>query len=183
MNSGFDLFTARNEDSQIDIASLEAQNNFTLPPLYKLFIEIFMTGEKYVRREQYFEPGYKDLFDCKSYNFYFEGENIGFSHFIEIEKSFQIYSSGSLSDRDYQNRYFPIGSADGSGLCLGTLSQDADKIFWDRSDGNPPKLVAQNIFKFVSEIKIAPVQKDSLYGNIELSQLYKNWGDKFWRVR
>lgn len=173
----------RNTQESININELQIKYNFSLPPIYRIFSETFCLGESNVLRETYLLESENDYFDCKSYNYFFDEENIGFSHFIEIEKAFEVFKSGGLSDLIYEMNYFPIASSDGNGLYVGTMGLEIDKIFWDRADGNMPKIVASNVFEFLKDIIIENVKEEYLYGNVKHSQLYKNYGEDFWRVK
>lgn len=173
----------RNIHESVNLHELQSKYSFELPPIYKVFVETFCLGEDNIIREKYLLKNSNDYFDCKSYNFFFNEENIGFSHFIEIEKAFEVYSSGGLSDLVYEKKYFPIASSDGNGLYLGTTSIEADKVLWDGADGNIPKIIANNVFEFLRGIKIENIKEEYLYGNIKQSQLYKNYSEDFWRVR
>jgi hypothetical protein len=182
MNSSFNLLVSRGLDDGIkETELLEDQYNFKLPPLYKLFAESFYLGEKHIYRETFYSSDYNEYFPCTTYNYYHNGQNIGFSHFIEIPKAFEVYGSGGLGDFMYENKFFPIASSDGNGLYLGTKTPDVDKIFWDRANAREPELIANNIFEFVRGIQIKPVL--SLYDDIPFSQLFKKWGEDFWRVK
>ncbi|WP_276504382.1 SMI1/KNR4 family protein [Terrimonas pollutisoli] len=182
MKSSFNLLVSRNIDDGVgEIELLEKQFNFKLPPLYKLFAQSFYLGEKYIKREVFLSPTYHEYFPCTTYNFYHNGEDIGFSHFIEIQKAFSVYASGGLSDFLSDNMFFPIASSDGNGLYLGTQTSSIDKIFWDRADAMEPRMIANNIFEFVRGIQIKPAS--TLYGDVLFSQLYKIWDEDFWRVK
>jgi hypothetical protein len=173
----------RDSHENVNIHELQIKYSIMLPPIYKVFAETFCLGEANVIRETYFSKKLNDYFDCKSYNFLFNNENIGFSHFIEIENAFEVYASGGLSDLMYEQKYFPIASSDGNGLYVGTMGSDTDKILWDGADGNLPKIISNNIFEFIRCIDIEDVKEEFLYGNVKHSQLYKNYGEDFWRVR
>jgi hypothetical protein len=71
----------------------------------------------------------------------------------------------------------------GGGLFLATRQSEVDNIvlsIWDR-DPVYEKL-ADNIFEFVRGLVLQPVKESELV-EIKYSQLYKNWGEDFWRVR
>lgn len=171
------------EKSALKIEFLETKNSIYLPPIYKIFIETFCLGEKEIFIEKYKLKNSNILFPLMSYNYFFNDENIGFSHFIEIEKAFDVFLSGGLNDLIYEKKYFPIASSDGNGLYVGTTGLEVDKILWDGADGNLPKIIANNVFEFIRDIKIENVKEEFLYGNTKYSKLYKNFGEDFWRVR
>jgi hypothetical protein len=177
------ILKLRNTNDSCKAEDLESKFDFKLPPIYKLFAETFYLGVDAMIREVYYEKKSNDYFDCKSYVYFFNGENVGFSHFVELDKAFNVYSSGNLSDSIYQRKIFPFGSSDGNGLYVGTQGIDCDKIFWDRADGDSLVAVANNSFEFLRGIIVNDVEEEFLYGGIKLSQLYKNYEENFWRVK
>lgn len=178
MRVGFELLKARPLTDSVDIDSLEHKHGVILPPKYRLFIETFYLGEKGITREQFYDKKSGEYFDCSAY-IYSPNEDVGFTHFNEIGKSFEIWGSGGLSDTDYEKKYFPIGSGNFGGLAVGT-EDDKDKIIFDTGEGNI--ILANDIFEFVRGIEIVPVEEEFLYGT-KHSDLYKRWGENFWRVK
>lgn len=80
-------------------------------------------------------------------------------------------------------KIIPIAyDSNGALLMLGVGEDNADKIYyyvrhWDER----LKLIANNIFEFFKDYHIE-IDEAYLRG-VTLDKLYKNWGDKFWRVR
>jgi hypothetical protein len=177
------IFKFREIQDSVDVTSLENKYGFQLPPIYKLFAETYLLGEENIFRDTFLLEIYNDYFYCKSYQFLFNEIDIGFSHFVEIEKAFKVYSSGGLSDLDYEKQWFPIASSGGDGLSVGTQGEERDKIFFSNADGIYPQIIANNVFEFIRGIKIEKIEEDKLYGNVKYNQLYKNFNEDFWRVQ
>ena len=182
MRTLFELLRARPLNDYVDIESLEKQEDVVLPPIYKLFVQSFYLGEKKIFREQYYNNLYKDYFDCSSY-IYTPNEDIGFICFNSIEDSFNIWRSGGLGDMDYELGLFPVGGGD-LGISIGLKDELKDKIITSGLVGSKKyeTVLCDNIFEFVRGIEVLDINDDFLYG-IKYSQLFKNWGDDFWRVR
>jgi len=177
---GFEILKSRPVDDSIDIDALEKKYSFHLPPLYKLFSSCFYLGEEYIFVEKYWSKKHNDFFSLQSYNFYFGDENIGFSYFVPPEHAFEVYNSGSLSDFDYEQSYFPIAGSSGNGLYVGTRGELIDKIIWD--SGNGRLVIAENVFEFVRSIHVTFIEKKYLYDEIDQSELYKKHSETFWRL-
>lgn len=182
MKTGLALLKGRQLRDNINVSDLEKKYNFNLSPLYKIFVETFYLGEEHIYREKFYSEKFNDYFDCSTYIF-MPNKDVGFIHFVDIEKAFEIYSFGGLSDLDYQKNFFPVGVSDGNGLYLGTVGNDIDKIFFDDTDGTPPKVIANNIFEFLRGIEVRELDEKFLVGNAKYSQLYKRWRENFWRFR
>jgi hypothetical protein len=183
MNTGFDILQARSLSEQIEIDTFEVKFQLKLPPIFKLFATTFLLGEKNLIRQQYYESKSENYYDCKTYSFVFQSENIGFSHFNEIDFAFEVFGSNGLSDLVYKNSYFPFAVSDGNGLYLGTKGKEIDEIFWDRADGSSPIKISNNVFEFIRGIQIGNVNEEYLYGGIKHSDLYKNLDDTIWNIR
>ena len=181
MRTLFDLLKARPLNDSVNIESLEKKYGVMLPPTYKLFVQSFYLGEKQIHRELFYSTKYKDYFDCSAY-IYTPNEDIGFSHFNEIEKCFEIWDSGGLSDMDYEKKFFPIGGGN-YGTYVGLENEYKDKILM-RSFSICETILSDNIFEFVRGVEVLEL-KESYMTNMggTYSQLYKNWGENFWRMK
>ncbi len=182
METGYSLLKGKLIDEKTDIKLIESSLGFSLPPLYKLFIETFYVGEKNLFTEKVFISSLGYFRDLSYYYFLHNGETIGFSYFINIEKAIEVYSSNYLTDYHYERNYFPFAVSDGGGLCVGTKDEEIDKIVWDDPYGGY-QVIANNVFEFIRGIKVDFLEEENLYGGIKYSQLYKNYGEYFYRVR
>lgn len=181
MRSGFELFKARPLSDPIDLESLERQYELILPPKFKMFAQTFYLGENQILREQFFDKANNDYFDCSAY-VYAPNPDVGFSHFNDLKKSFETWNSRGLSDLAYKKNFFPIGSGNYDGIFVGLDSDNQDKILLLGYGLNSFEIVSKDIFDFVRGIEIRNLTEDFLMGT-KYSQLYKNWGENFWRVR
>lgn len=53
MKRGFELFKTKNQNEKINLLEYDNKFGFQLPPLFKIFIETFETGEESLKREYY----------------------------------------------------------------------------------------------------------------------------------
>ena len=88
-------------------------------------------------------------------------------------------------------KYIPFGVSGvyngGGGFMVGTLGDECDKIIIDTDTFEQKgrfKIIANDIFEFVRAFKPVKVDLvDYVSKDIKHKQLYKNWGEDFWRVR
>jgi hypothetical protein len=180
MISPFSLLVSRtNEDFNIELEK-DHNDGPNLAPIYKIFCSCFILGEAGVIRQQYFDEKFNDYFDIYSYNFYHNEENVGFSHFVPLEKATEIYNGNMLADMHYDMKLLPFASGDGNGIFVCLDFENLDKIFWDRGDGEPVA-IANNAFEFVKNIQVKTVAEEFLYNGVKHAQLYKKFGENFWR--
>jgi hypothetical protein len=177
------IFKFREIQDSVDVTSLENKYGFQLPPIYKLFAETYLLGEEHIYIEHYKLNDSNIMFPLTTCYYLFKDTNIGFSHFVAIEKAFFYYDSGSLGDLEYERRHFPIASIDIGGLYVGTQGDERDKIFWNNEDGIYPQIIANNVFEFLRGIINEKVEEEYLYGNVKYNQLYKSFNEDFWRVQ
>lgn len=183
MKTGFSILKGRLATELLDVEYFEDKYNFELPPIYRTFVQNFYLGEKGIHREQYFMQDINLFLPFSTYNFYYNDENIGFINFVEIDIVFDFYTSGGLNSFDYDEKYLSIASCDLGGLFVGTQNDSTDKIiFWQSSTGKYIT-IANNIFDFVKGIIVETVDEMQLHYGVKYSQLYKNHGEDFYRVR
>lgn len=75
------------------------------------------------------------------------------------------------------------GIGRGGAIFVGYGKQNLDEIIlhlWEEDPGY--EKLANNIFDFVNDIVSEPLSEED-YPEINYSDLYKNWGEDFWRVR
>lgn len=179
--TGFSMLDARNIENSIDIDALERQYGLKLPPIYRLFIQTYYLGEKKIHRETYWNDESNDFSYLSTYSFA-PNPNVGFSHFNDVEKSFEIWSSGWLDDTIYKKKYFPIASGNFGGIYLGLDTQETDKIIFDGESKDRFTILSDNIFDFMRSVSVQLLDEKYLSSRICYEQLYKKWGEEFWRV-
>jgi hypothetical protein len=189
MRQGFELIKTREISNIKQIIEIENQLGFDLPPIYKFFIEYFETGkgsfsndfflnpkrsEKYILNAPLYEP----LKDNKKWF-------LSVSYFDDIDKVANDWKSYLCHEKEWTEfkflRIAEIGQ--GGGLFVSTRKEDLDVVYqvvWDWEE--PYFKVAGNIFELVKGF-IMPNINGVIADNYNTSQLYKNYGEDFWRVR
>lgn len=119
-------------------------------------------------------------FGATSHNF-----KLNLEEFIEpskiMESKNRIYVDQEDMDPIEQN-FLPIGICSMNQiLLLGVGESNLDEIYLDTFFKEPRfQFIANDIFEFLRGIELEPKN----YGDFkDFSQLYKNWGEDFWRVR
>ncbi len=176
MKKGIELLFSRNLNDKIDIETLEKQYNIFLPPLYKLFIKSFLIGENKIFHEYLHKetPHKTEL----TYFIYEPNPDIMFTGFNPIEQTFVFKD---IDDIWVEKKYLPIGHCGfNGGILLGTTDKDKDRIILETVDLQPRfSILSENIFEFIRGLVLI----DNQHCDIDKTQLYKNWGEDFWRIR
>lgn len=189
MRKGFELIRTRELSNRIKTTEIEDKLGFSLPPLYKFFIELFEIGSKSPfkcdmyydnnLKEQYYATGviYEPLKDNEKWF-------LSVSYFDDVDKVVNDWKSYLCHEREWSEFKFLriAGIGQGGGLFVSTRSEDLDVIYqvvWDWEE--PYFKVADNIFEFMKGF--VEYMPETLQTGIKKSQLYKNYGEDFWRVR
>jgi hypothetical protein len=156
------------------------------PPIYGLFAKYFELGEDGFDYDRYYLDTRGDFFYCQI--LYYgprgkESDNITFTHFDDLVTVKNNWEKKlGYTEKEIDMNLLRIGGiALGGGLFVGT-DQETDSIFlhiWDSAEGLIK--LEDDIFSFASKLVLEP--DEVLPGNVKHSQLYKNWGEDFWRVR
>jgi hypothetical protein len=196
MKRGFELLTKKN--TTFNIAELEQQYNVTLPPLFKLFLNYFdicgnysVMFDKVLLKSNYeiyfrsiaFKPQmYGGTFPLKLGLFPIVPEDYAMS----LPQLFKSFHDDRYEPEWAEYGMYRIFTVMYGGIFVGTRAGEEDAIFrvlWEMGDGLPEK-IANNIFEFINELEELPMEEEFFehYG-FQLNQLYKNWGEDFWRIR
>jgi len=187
--SGFRLFKTRKVEEQINLKVIEAQFGFSLPPLYKLFVSTFHLGKNSFKQESFLNPKQNDYYNFQAPLYYPLKDNekwfLSVSYFDSIEQICRDWESYMRNEKEWTDFGFLriAGIGQGGGLFVGTRSENADVIYevvWDWEE--PYYKVADNIFELIKGFTYTDSDK-LLADGYSRSQLYKNWGEDFWRVR
>jgi len=181
--TGFSLFRTRILGEKIDTKTFEHSSGILLPPIYQLFVASFQMSRELLGYENWDESEQKtvgfSLFTHVEHRDHFVGcEFYPLEETIEVMRNAyneddEIWDAGLLTIADNGMNQFVL---------LGTSPENKDKIFLERSDLTPRLIpLADNIFEFIRGFELKPSEQD--LGGIKLQQLYRNWGEDFWRVR
>lgn len=183
MKKGFDFL--RTNDLNIDLNNMEREFGLELPPLFKRFIESFELGKDKLNIDQYLDED-EDLSYLGSIYFNQEEDKVYLNDFLDINQIFNQWKN-SVEDIEWKDnkllRIAYLGQAGFGGLYVGcNKNQNWDQIWLFNADKEIKfKKVAPDIFEFVTSLNFT---KD--FSDLEEESyvnLYKNWGEDFWRVR
>ncbi|WP_435254199.1 SMI1/KNR4 family protein [Tenacibaculum sp. A30] len=183
LKRGFELLRTRPMNEMVSISEIEAEYGVEVPPIFREFSKMFDVGQvqnqvKYVygnNREQYCggivycPEGYqKDKGEVMFYNF----------HTLEATVS------GFEDDEDWEEAgHLPIAMCGhGGAILLGTKGSEIDCILLQTMSQKVYR-ISNNIFDFVRDLVMIATPEEELYEGIKYNQLYKNWGEGFWRVK
>ena len=180
MKRGFELLRTRPINEDLDIEALEESYSIKLPPLYRIFVETFVLGEDLIQSDRYISSNGSKFH--ASYFVYEVDLEVMFGGFNDLNK---VLSLKDEVEEWSSNGYLPIGYCGfNGGILLGTNGEDKDKIILHDFDGEVEfRPIANNIFKFVRGLVLKPIDEIHLKDNAKFDQLYKNWGEEFWRIR
>ena len=169
----------------LKIDDIASNDSLQLPPVYKSFITVFEPYLKYDRFDLGKGHEKVDLIFPKYFRgngqqkFTISDKSICPLDFKEVEELLEIDES-DMWEGWKGDLIFIANHSHYGGLMLGVKEYNADKIFY--SDGNDaPKFVADHIFEFLNRIYF--VLFTDQYPDLEVSDLYKRWGEDLWRVR
>jgi hypothetical protein len=174
--TGFDLLKARGAEDNLDIDAMEKQYGLQLPPLYRLFAQTYHLGETKLFRPEYWDEQKKRLFPLMGYIFE-KNHEAGFSYFISLEEAFANWKA------EDDKEYFPIAGGNYAGIYVALTPPEVDKVILDTCLSNRYIVLADNVFEFVRNIEVKLIDREYLYTDFSTEQLYKNWGEDFWRIR
>lgn len=161
--------------------------DFKLPPKFSIFSQNFKLGKDALRFE--FVNINEELIQLNSINYITNDYENSLSYFFDLTSLNQELSNYLNKEQDYNAEGFiKIGLFDiNDSLLLKMEGRDEDSIWiWsgDWGDNRPEyKRVASSIFDFIENLESIVIYINLMVRNIALNQLYKNWGEDFWRVR
>ena len=159
-----------------------------LPPIYSVFVKNYATGkdEFKIKRIKFEE----DLIQLTSVTFFGDdGYENSISHlFNTLEIEGELKSYAEQIDDYHKQGFIRIGLFDiNDSILLGMSEENSDTIWklnGDWGDDRPYKeKLSDSIFEFINNLKEVVIKMNLLVRRIDEKQLYKNWGEDFWRVR
>lgn len=189
MRTGFQLIKTRLVSDKPNIAEIEVNLGFALPPLYKLFLENFETGKNSFINDIFFNTkrGENYLLNVPLYEPLKDNEKwfLSVSHFENIEQVADDWKSYLCHEKEWlEYKFLKIADiGQGGGLFVSTRKEDLDVIYqvvWDWEE--PYYKVADNIFDMIKGF-ILPDLRGDIADGYQASQLYKNYGEDFWRIK
>ncbi len=166
----------------LDTEPLEKKYGIALPPIFKSFYSIF---EPYFAFENYRTSNSTELqsftnliySSLKLDSYTHEHDEFVIDSFKELEEllTFEPSNKGYLKDLLFIANHGYWG-----GLMLGIGEHNCDKIYHN-SDSKIVTFLANNIFELIQKMILVHQEIDEPW--IDINNLYKNWGEDFWRIR
>ena len=171
-------------DEILNIDNIEADYNIKLPPIYRAFITTFkpyfnsfkiddgIDGDKF----EFISPKY--FSGSSKQEFSIDDNSICPMEFKEPHKLLNVSKNQMWAGWEGDIIFIAEHSYYG-GLMLGIKENNADKIY--HNDGGSTTFIANNIFEFLKGIYY--VKDTDEFPELKLSDLYRNWDEKLWRLR
>jgi hypothetical protein len=162
--------------------------DLALPALYSLFVKHFELGREGLKKQEFKFGG--DAVQLTDVTYYGNREySNSVSHFLALPELAIEFGRFNLNVDEYHRQGFvKIGLFDiNDSIILGLAEGCKDEIWKLNGDwgGEMPYMekIASDIFEFVSSCQGTIIQMNLVVRGIKEDQLYKNWGEDFWRVR
>jgi hypothetical protein len=174
-----------------DFQKLENQNNIFLPPVFKLFLNTYeLSSTGLIEGENVWNSSYNGKWALGTFS-YIPFKNLILYNFIEIFEISNIMSNMfDKSDEIWDMQVIPIAECFGQELLmLGIGKENQDRIYletnkpFDSDIKNRLMPICNNIFEFFQNLQWEIDEGMFPLGLNSTSQLYRNWGEDFWRVR
>jgi len=181
-----DFFKVRSEVHSIrqKIVEFEQLNDVIFPPYFKSFIENYETGipiEDIISRLNKFNEK-----SCIITSYYLpDKDNIAFYNFFELDEIMSNMKAVYPEDHEIWNQDFiAFGEcAFQIYLLVGTGEHNKDQIYAEAATEKVKlRFLCDNIFDFFRDY-IVEVDESCLPEGKTVNDLYRNWGEDFWRVR
>ena len=178
IKKGLEILRARRVNTKVT-------TEMSLPPIYSIFTSCFELGEDGFNYDKYYISS-KDRLRYLQNMYYIprgnESNNITFTHFDTLETVSNNWQKklGYIQEDIDLNLIRIGGIALGGGLFVGN-DKNEDNIYfriWDSKEGLVK--LENDIFSFANQLILEPME--ILSGNINHSQLYRNWHENFWRI-
>ncbi|MEW4923629.1 hypothetical protein [Algibacter sp. 2305UL17-15] len=181
---GLEFFKSKAGNKTFD--KVEEVIGFELPNYFKFFTSLYELGSNKILSHKYLNSKFKSVSDCGLVVFKpSQNEEYGFDGFFDENELINDWESYSIDSHEFLEyglvRIANIGI--GGGVFIGTKDEKRDKIYlvnWSKDEDY--YLIADNIFEF-SKSLIFKEEDSFIPQNSSYSQLYKNWGEDFWRVK
>ena len=180
---GTELFNITDRKYRAEIHDQLSLSDLSFSPVYKVFIENYFVGRGKFKKFEYFDNRFNKKRDFLIRAYRPQELYLLIYELFSIKEIIDVMSNKNIDFNLIDlHKTIPIGECDGSRLLLvGIDSDNLDKIFIeDESSESGKKLLAQNIFDFVSEIEIFYEEKIK---GFKPELFYKNIKEDFWRIK
>jgi len=180
---GTELFNITDSKYRAETHAQLSLSDLSLSPVYKVFIENYFVGRGKFKKFEYLDNRFNRKRDFLTRAYRPHDLYLLIYELFSIKEIIDVMNNKNIDfDLVDLHKTIPIGECDGSRLLLvGIDPENLDKIFIeDEFSKSGKKLLAQNIFDFVSEIEI--FYEDNIKG-FKPELFYKNITEDFWRIK
>ncbi len=178
MIKGFEIFRTRNSYllSEINI----------YPPFYNKFYSTFEIGQGKLYSPSVYLDQIKQIAGIVDQKIDLEVDFV-INDFLSFEESKIFLQNSYEADDEIHGKFYPIAECDSNkAILIGIDKSNSDQVFIENtnlfSDGSRFKYLASNIFEFITKISFVEMEQIG-YGINSYNNLYKEWNEKFWRVK
>lgn len=179
--NNFSLFKFRPE--ALNLSPMEEEYGVKLPPLYKLFLEIYSDGAHLGTTYYYDESpmhsfariDYYSLDDKSRYR-----GTYAFESFYSPKDMFKMYTELKGEWIDDEGYMYIAEHGWGTGFAVGIKEHNMDKIFYI-PNAQEAFLLEENIFRFISKFEV--IDESDELAVFDFNKLYKNYGEVSWRLK
>lgn len=187
ITNGFNLFPVNRKEIDKEISEFENYFGAILPPIYKVFCSTFEIGRNKMKSIEVYIDSANRNFNIGLLNYSGKySDYIGLYEIFSLSESIEVHKIISGQENQIHG-YIPIGECfDNNLLLLGVNNSETDKIYLENPNlfpnGERNVEISENIFSFVKELRM--LEKDVIgYGIEGYNQLYRTWGEEFWRIK
>lgn len=166
----------------LKIKTLEEDFGFELAPVMKSFYLIYSIELSDYSHFLYYNSDYGTILPFYSLT-YVPNPEIQVESFFNLENVYGIAKKVYRKDHIFwSQKLVPIAECFDQGYLLVDCSEKGmNNLFIEYGHKDNLELVANNIFEYCSNCKISFSSNDLPDGR-DLKDLYKNWGEDFWRL-
>ena len=180
------LRTVKERNSILEnIQLFESESGISLPGLFRNLVSIYdLSTIGKAELLSFYDANYKVKLQLYSIR-YMDDENISIEQWYDLNEILPKMEAIYRSDfGEILKNYLTIGESFDQGmLLLGVGEENRDQIFIEYAyPVSRIRKIKDNIFDFLLGFEIQPMET-YLPSDRKLNDLYKNWGEDFWRIR
>ncbi len=176
-----------NTNIKNEIKFFEKESNIILPPIFKVFIENFeiLNIDVYVNEHVLIDRTNRKL-EFETWNFQQDSE-IGIEAMISpkeyIDAKLNVYDAYEEDESFIKDKVI-FGNIFGGVILVAVAGPDKESIHVDFiADEKRYFKVADNIFDLFRQSEININEQFFINSKLKVENLYKNYGEDFWRIR
>jgi hypothetical protein len=178
----FNYLGKKNDDNSLVV------DNLLLPNSFKIFLKLFQLENYQIKHSKFLFKEDLISLTCLEFRKADYRNNISTLYDIQAIKQ-ELHNYAQKKSEYYNEGFIVIGHFDKEdSILLGVTDKNMDEI-WKGNGGDwgieLPRVekISDNIFTFMSNCHRELIWINLHIRGVNSSQLYKNWGEDFWRIR